>query len=241
VKKKTIIITAAAALVSFAAAFVAAWLATADPVPDQAATAAKTTGATTNLFTPGVAPTAPAGLPPGSYQNVGLTRQRLNDLVRRVRASIQQYQQKLESLDKRQQRLKLVQEQLKADVEKLNNLRVELASIVDRLKAEQEKLLATRIEIARSEKANLQTLAGAYDKMDPAGASKILAGLCRSADSDDKSRVYGGPNSNMDDAVKILHFMQDRTKAKLLAELVNAEPKLAAALCERLKRIVEQQ
>jgi hypothetical protein len=34
--------------------------------------------------------------------------------------------------------------------------------------------------------------------------------------------------------------MTERTKAKLLAELVTSEPKLAAVLCERLKEIVEQ-
>jgi hypothetical protein len=39
--------------------------------------------------------------------------------------------------------------------------------------------------------------------------------------------------------VKILHYMTERTKAKLLAEMVNSEPKLTAALCERLKQIAE--
>jgi flagellar motility protein MotE (MotC chaperone) len=45
--------------------------------------------------------------------------------------------------------------------------------------------------------------------------------------------------TGFDDAVKILHYMGERTKAKLLAELVNTEPKLAASLCERLKQINE--
>jgi len=43
----------------------------------------------------------------------------------------------------------------------------------------------------------------------------------------------------MEDAVKILYYMGERTKAKLLSEMVNSEPKLAAVLCEKLKRIVE--
>jgi flagellar motility protein MotE (MotC chaperone) len=44
----------------------------------------------------------------------------------------------------------------------------------------------------------------------------------------------------MDDAVKILHYMTERTKAKVLAELVTSEPKLAAVLCEKLKQVVEK-
>jgi hypothetical protein len=43
----------------------------------------------------------------------------------------------------------------------------------------------------------------------------------------------------IDDAVKILYYMTERTKAKLLAEIVTGEPKLAALLCQRLKLISE--
>jgi flagellar motility protein MotE (MotC chaperone) len=54
----------------------------------------------------------------------------------------------------------------------------------------------------------------------------------------DSGRIEGGA---IDDAVKILFYMTERTKAKLLAEMVTSEPKLAAILCQRLKRIVEQE
>ena len=49
----------------------------------------------------------------------------------------------------------------------------------------------------------------------------------------------GGEGTSYDDAVKILHYMTERTKAKLLAELATSEPVLAADLCQRLKQIVE--
>jgi len=49
----------------------------------------------------------------------------------------------------------------------------------------------------------------------------------------------GNTDSSFDDAVKILHYMTERTKAKLLAEVATSEPALAAALCKRLKHIVE--
>ena len=50
------------------------------------------------------------------------------------------------------------------------------------------------------------------------------------------SKVQDG---SADDAVKILHYMTDRTKAKVLAELSTAEPKLAAYFCQKLKQITE--
>ena len=49
----------------------------------------------------------------------------------------------------------------------------------------------------------------------------------------------GKAYSSFDDAVKILYYMSERTKAKLLAEVATSEPALAAALCKRLKQIVE--
>jgi hypothetical protein len=40
--------------------------------------------------------------------------------------------------------------------------------------------------------------------------------------------------------VKILFYMNERSKGKLLSEIVSTEPKLAALLCQRLKKVVEQ-
>lgn len=43
----------------------------------------------------------------------------------------------------------------------------------------------------------------------------------------------------MDDAVKILYYMSERTKAKVLAEVVTTQPQLAAILVQRLKQVTE--
>jgi flagellar motility protein MotE (MotC chaperone) len=153
---------------------------------------------------------------------------------------VQEYKNKLEGLAKEEQRLQMVQDMLKKDIENLNDLRVKLASMVVRLKDERDKLLKSRVEIARAEKENLQSIATAYDKMDSTAAGKILTNMCASDDGGSKRRVIGGAGSNMDDAVKILYYMAEKTKAKVLAELVNSEPGLAALLCERLKRVTEQ-
>jgi flagellar motility protein MotE (MotC chaperone) len=68
--------------------------------------------------------------------------------------------------------------------------------------------------------------------MDAASAGKILTSMCA-------SQPQGAANST-DDAVKILYYMSERSKAKVLAELVTSEPKLAAFLCQRLKQTMEK-
>jgi flagellar motility protein MotE (MotC chaperone) len=90
------------------------------------------------------------------------------------------------------------------------------------------------VEIERTEKANLVAIAAAYDRMDPASASEILTNMSMS-----QSRGAGSKRSSIDDAVKILYFMQERTKANVLAEMTTAEPALAALLCQRLKQVQE--
>ena len=170
-----------------------------------------------------------------------MTDKQLKDLVYEIQQSTQDYKNKLEGLAREEQRLQMAQDVLKKDIENLNNLRVELASMVVRLKDERDKLLKSRVEIARTEKENLMSIATAYDKMDTAAAGKILTNMCTSENADSKRRLIGGAGSNIDDAVKILYYMAEKTKAKVLAELVNAKPGLAALLCERLKRVTEQE
>ena len=76
--------------------------------------------------------------------------------------------------------------------------------------------------------------------MDVGGASKILTNMCATQDISKMQEIEAGHTTgSFDDAVKILHYMTERTKAKLLAELADSEPALAAALCKRLKQIVE--
>lgn len=166
-----------------------------------------------------------------------MTEKQLKNLVYEVQQKSKEYNNKLRSLQTRQQRLQIAQETLKKDIENLNNLRIELASIVASLKSERDKLAQSRVEIAQAEKVNLVKIAAAYDKMDAASASKILVSMCK---SQAQSAGPGRTNSNLDDAIKILHYMSERTKANLLAELVTSEPQLAAFLCGKLKQITEE-
>lgn len=238
--KKRIIMTASAGLVSFAGAFVFGWLTKPSVVihPDESKQLAHSVGdAEQGLaqlqLKAGVTGTADTLSQP---MEKAMTVQQLKNLVRDVREKIREYDNKLLALKVREQRLQVTQDELKKDIEKLSNLQIELASIIANLKSERDKLLKSRIEIAQTERDNLLLIAATYDKMDVSGASKILTNMCAGVDLDKMQDSEGG---SFDDAVKILYYMTERTKAKLLAELATAEPTLAAALCQRLKQIVE--
>lgn len=235
--KKSIIIIAAGGLASFAAAFSIALLtqktvpASQESGPDGSTVA---DGATTDLM--GARSRVPAGEGAGnaSFTMKGaITEKQLKTLVYDIQEKMKEYNEKLRQLQTREQRLEITQDLIKADIEELNNLQVELASTVARLKSERDKLIKSRVEIAKAERANLVSTAATYDKMPAASASKILVSLS-------KMQTSGG-GSNLDDPTRILHYMTERTRAKLLAELATSEPKFAAALCQRLKQIVEEE
>jgi len=235
VSKKLIIMMAAAGLVSFGGAFVLAWL-TNKTAPQSVSPGAEQptfTGEETELKLPrpeaGKVSTIGAS---DSEMKKAMTEKQLKRLVHEVREKMREYEGKLEGLKVSEERLQIAQDVLKKDIEELNNLRIELASMVASLKEERDKLRKSKIEIADVEKANLMSIAAAYDKMDAASAGKILSNMSKM--KDDRG------SSSFDDAVKILYYMTERTKAKLLAGLVGSEPEFAAALCQKLKQIIEE-
>jgi len=161
-----------------------------------------------------------------------MTEKQLRSLIYEVREKIQEYSIKLKSLEVEEERSQIAHKILKSDIDELKNLRVELASTIASLKEQHEKLLNSRVEIKKMEKNNLITIAATYDKMDSASAGKILTNM---------SFIQDGEESSINDVVKILYYMTERTKAKLLAELSTSEPKLTAILCQQLKKIVEKE
>jgi flagellar motility protein MotE (MotC chaperone) len=169
-----------------------------------------------------------------------ITEKQLKNLIYEVQETKRQYETKLQSLQTRDSRLQMAEDNIKKDIENLNNLRIELASMVVHLKEQRDKLLASRLEIAQAEKANLAKIATTYDKMDASSASKILTNMSVGSDTKTKISNIEVTSSGFNDAVKILYYMGERNKGKILAELAASEPKLAAALCERLKQIVEE-
>ncbi len=240
--KKVIIVTGAAGLLSFAGAFVFAWFSNPTPASDPQGPRQPAHVVDKSLTVePGrqVDAARLASAPPGSMKKA-MTEQQLKNLVQEVRQKMREYNDRLQAIAMRERRLEVAQNVLKEDIESLDNLRLEVASTITNLKGERDALLKSRLEIGQKEKNNLITIAATYDKMDVTGAGKILTSLCKPADSEPAQLADVGRRSDSyDDAVKILHYMTERTKAKLLAELATSEPVLAAGLCQRLKQIVE--
>jgi len=231
--KKQLILIVASGSIAFGGAFAAGWLTKpAAAVADGAA---------------GPGSPAPANLSPlqalaattsASDEDAAaraMTEQQLKDLIYQIREKMKEYDEKVKSLDKERERLNIAGQTLKKDIETLNALRVDLAAAVASAKNERDVLLKTRVQVDQVEKANLLAIAAAYDKMDAASAGDILVNMATG-----QSRTGATARSaNLDDAVKILHFMQERTKAKVLAEIVAKEPALAAVLCQKLKQVQE--
>jgi len=233
--KKRLIIVAGAGLISFAGAFVFAWL----TKPASVSPSDKSNKfASYNFVDNPLLPQPRVGTmsPEDSRIKNALTEKRLKNLVFEVREKIREYDEKLQVLEMQGQRLQITRDALKKDIEVLNNLQIELASTIASLKEQRNQLLKTRVDITKEEKANLVSIAATYDKMEASSASKILTSMCtqkiKSADVEEVNRGFN-------DAIKILHYMQERTKAKVLAELVSSEPQLASLLCQRLKQISE--
>ncbi len=232
--KKLIIITAAAGLVTFASAFVFSWLTAPAPAQGEIDSSNKPEflAQQDELRLP-LAESGGVVRATGSKTAESMTERQLKDLVADVRETMQEYDRKLQDLETREQRLKTAHNMIKDDLEELNNLRIELASTVTAIKDEQAKLKAHLIEVDKVEKNNLVTIAATYDKMDAATASKILADMVKM----ENSRGVNG----FDDAVKILHYMGERSRGKLLVELASSESMLAATFCRKMKQIIEKE
>jgi hypothetical protein len=236
--KKFVIITAAAGLVSFAGAFVFSFLRppSQQELSSQSSQPAPGDDESQAALSQSQSSAAAASGP----VTKAMTEQELKNLILDIRGKIQDYNNKLQALGVRERRLQLAQDMLKKDIENLNSLRIELASAVANLKSERDRLIKSRLQIDQTEKSNLVSIAATYDKMEVSGASKILTNMCAAQITGKTQAVESGSvGGSFDDAVKILYYMSERTKAKLLAELATSEPALAAALCKRLKQIVE--
>lgn len=236
--KKVMIVAAAAGAFSFAGAFSTAWFTR--PTAATAATDQNEPGAaaptqTTAAQQPQILPTIPAAQSDETTGTRAMTEQQLKDLTYEVREKIREYNDKVKAIEKEKERLAIAQQVLKKDIDALNNLRVDLAAAAASVKSERDMLLKARTEVEQTEKTNLLAIAAAYDKMDAASAGQILTNM---AMGQPRSGA-GNRTANIDDAVKILHFMQDRTKAKVLAEIVTTQPALAATLCQKLKLVTE--
>lgn len=223
--KKLILITSVAGLVGFAGMFTLAWF-----TRSKSNTSVESEQSQQPAM--GADPSGNTG-PLIHYNNaqpstMTMTDRQLQTLIFEVREKIKEYGRKLKELEVREQRLQTAQQVLQEDIQKMEDLRIELAAAVALLKSEQEELLKSRVKVEKNEQANLLSIAAAYDKMAPESAGKILMNMVKNQ----------GNGDNADDAIKILYYMTERTKAKVLETIADAEPSISVYICQKLKRMV---
>ena len=224
---KKLIIIIAAALISFGGTFGVGWFLNSRQAAD--VDAANAEGDTDNIDQNGLTPAIADTRQPAK---LSMAEREMKSLIFDLKEKGNEYNKKLRDLKTEEERLETTRSQIKADIEELNTLRLEMADTVAQVKIEMDKLDKSRVKIAQEEIKNLVTIAATYDKMDAAAASTILVNMSLKSGSESTIDV-----EKMEDAVKILHYMSDRTKGELLAEMSNREPKLAAMFTQSLKLI----
>ncbi|MCD4831081.1 MAG: hypothetical protein K8R02_04635 [Anaerohalosphaeraceae bacterium] len=222
--KKVIIIAAAAGLIGFSGMFGFAFTTKKQPISDPNSINALADGS--NQVNPVQMQLTGTGQIGQVTANKSLPEKYLKRLIEEVREKIQEYDDKLDELAIREQRIQSVQETFKSDIAELNDLRVELALTVATLKSEQKKLIESRLTIEKEEQSNLTSIAATYDKMDSTSAGKILMNMMQN-------------KTHPEDPVKILFYMTERTKAKVLASIAETKPEVSAYLCQKLKQTKE--
>jgi len=164
-----------------------------------------------------------------------LAEEQVRSLVRQLQEKIREYQQKLQEVELRQQQNEQVSRQVEEQIKRLEDLRVEMATAVANLKAQRDQLEKTRLRIDQAEQANLKVLAATYDKMDSDSAARLLVSMCKSKTPSASDRA-----TNVEDAVKIVYYMNEKRKAAVLGSMMQVDPDLAAYLSLRLKQVMEE-
>jgi hypothetical protein len=129
----------------------------------------------------------------------------LDELVREVRARIQQLDRRERILQQREKRLEVAAEQLKAQGRQLEELRVKLVAAVDPLQRQRKSLLRERALITAQEVTNLKNAAKMYGRMEPSNAARILLAMVNSG--------------NLKMASKIIHYLPDKNWAAIMDEI----------------------
>ncbi len=158
---------------------------------------------------------------------MSLSEKQLQNLIHEVRTRLQECRTKEKYLQEESERVEMAREGLREEIDRLNTLREKVATTVRQLERQEQELQASIVTVGALEKTNFQHLASTYDKMDSASAGRILLTMA------------SGPQ--MHDAVKILYYMNERTAAKVIAEISTSRPEAAAMLCLQLKRVQESE
>ena len=163
----------------------------------------------------------------GDNIEIGLSEKQLQNLIHEIRSRMQEYRSKEQYFEEETQRIDIARQGLQQEVDRLVLLREKVAVSLQQLSREKETLEASLVKINGVEKTNFQHLASTYDKMDTKNAGRILMTMA------------SGPQ--VQDAVKILYYMNERTAAEVLGEIGNTRPETAVMLSLQLKRVQEKE
>ncbi len=155
---------------------------------------------------------------------LSLQEHKLEDLSDTLRRSIADYRLQAQELVEREKQIRIVQDQLTSQARELEDLRVKAAAAVAKLREEKEAMDAARVKIAAEDRTNLKKTAAIYEKMDATAGGRIMTDMCL--------------QNNEDSVVRILYYMSERGAAKTIEAL--EDKKLAARLCDKIKRVREQ-
>ena len=225
-KKFQIMILVSAGLLSFGASFGVSWFnkqkaaAAVVTPPAQAATSGTSAATNAKAFSwsdSDASENEPAAL--------GMSERQLQRLIYDIREKMREYNTREKELDEEAGRIAISRQSLQEDIERLNMLREKLDLTLAALKDKEESIRKSVLEIESVEKTNLQRLALTYEKMDSVQAGKIMLSMAA--------------NNQLQDAVKILYYMNDRNAGKLLGEIGSTQPDIAGVLSLQLKRVRE--
>ena len=226
-KKIHLIIVLAAGLFSFAATFTAgsflkknrASQETASQVPAPSSQAAAPVQAN-SLFESLVLASEAA-----EDTALGLGERQLQHLIVDIRSKLNEHQDREKELEKEAERIEISRQSMQSDIDRLNDLQRKLNLTLAEIEQKQTELQSALTEIEGLEKDNYKRLASTYEKMDASQAGRIMTSMATS--------------NQMQDSVKILYYMNERTAGKLLAEIATQQPELASLICTRLKHVKE--
>ena len=151
-------------------------------------------------------------------------QEKIDQLTKDLRARIAEYERKEHKFIEREKRLAVAEENLVHRAKELETLRLQMVGPLARLKDAMAELDRARVQVNKQEKANLQKIASTFEKMDPTKGGGILSGMAA--------------NEQLDDVVKILFYMSERSSAKMLAEI--QDKALAAKLTGMMQKIREE-
>ena len=156
---------------------------------------------------------------------LGLRESKLENLINDLNRQKTELRLRNRAMDERERRIKLASGQLAEASRELESMRLQLAAPLVRLKGLKKSLEATRLIITREETVNLKGIAKTYEAMATDSSSKAFEAMCK--------------GNQMKDAAKILQFMSDRGRAKLLSSM--PDQALTAQLLDMMKTIRQEE